>query len=436
MKIWRALLVLLPVLALGLLAQAGPAVSIQSIQPLGEDEVVTIVNLSSDLVDLSGWRLESSNSLGREVKETFWFPTGCSLPAGGVLRIHSGPYARSWGDSSCGHQEIDLPWTEVEIWNDKADVAWLRDASGTLIDLYTYTTPATEAPPPPQPFLRPKPRPEGYCRWPGPRTRAGTERCCPPCPTDGNCCAVRVALESIRPIYNHGVGENWRFYALAGPGEPPVFPRNLPQVIYEGRFHGGSSIQIGAGAIEEDSRPDRGWATQTVRLCCPARCQTEQAITIDVRVRENEGCYTGCVALWRFTFKVLVEPAFAPIQERRIAPSADFIISPPGEHHIGDEVTLDASSSKGEGLNYGWDFDGDGLVDATGESENYRLAHTGMNLVTLTVTDRWGQSDSLTRGIRAETAHKKPQEKIDLGLFWLTLPALAVGYFLALAFRG
>ncbi|MFQ6033697.1 MAG: lamin tail domain-containing protein, partial [Candidatus Bipolaricaulia bacterium] len=365
----RSLLVLAILVAvIGLAAQAGPAVSIQSIRPLGEDEVVTIVNLGNDLVDLSGWRLESSNSLGQDVKETFWFPRGCLLPAHGVLRIHSGPYAQSWGDRSCGRREIDLPWTGVEVWNDKADVAWFRDASGRLIDLYTYTAPETEAPPPPRPSLRPKPRSEGSCRWPGPEQepQAEAERYCPPCPTASTCCAVRVVLESIAPVYNHGVGENWRFYALAGPVEPRVFPGDLPRLIYEDRFRGELLLELGAGATEQDDQPDRGWATRTVRLCCPPLCQAEETITIDVPVRENEGCYTGCTALWRFTFKVSVTPGYLPTRRERPAPQAEFSFSPPGEHRVGDVVTLDASSSRGEGLSYEWDFNGDGQADATG----------------------------------------------------------------------
>jgi hypothetical protein len=431
----RSLLVLAILVSLfGLTAQANATVSIQLIQPLGEDEVVTIVNLGEDLIDLTNWRLESSNSLGQDVKETFWFPRGCLLPAHGVLRIHSGPYARSWGDSSCGNREIDLPWMEVEIWNDKADVAWLRDASGELIDLYTYTAPEIEIPP--RPFLQPKPRTEGYCRWPEPERMPEFEvEChCPPCPTAKGCCGVQVILESIAPVYNRGVGENWRFFASAGPVEPPVFPKNLPLVIYEDRFRRALWLELGAGAVEQDLRPDRGWATRTVRLCCPPLCREEQTITIDVPVRENEGCYTGCTALWRFTFKVSVTPAYLPVREGRVPPRADFTVSPPGEHQVGDVVTLDASSSKGVGLRYEWDFGNDGLVDATGKRVSYRLAQEGLNLVTLTVTDRWGERDSIIRGIRV--SYKKAEERFDLGLFWLTLPALAVGYFLAISFRG
>jgi len=318
MKILGVLSFLLPALALGVVVEAGPAASIsiqiRSIQPLGEDEVVTVVNRGDSAVDLTGWRLESSNSLGWEVKETFWFPGRCLLPAGGTLRVHSGPYARSWGDRSCGHRQIDLPWTEAKIWNDDADVAWLRDPSGKLVDLHAYTASAEGR-------ARPKPRSERRYRRAAPVWKG----CYPP---DGGCCAcaVKVILVSIGP-----------------------------------------------------------------------------------------------------TFVPTIPPSPAP--------SADFTVSPPGAHRVGDVVTLDGSPSRGEGLSYGWDFDGDGRADAAGIKVTHRLAYEGMNLITLTVTDRWGQSDSITRGIRA--LYGKPKEKgIDLGLLWLTLPALAVGYFLVMAFRS
>jgi hypothetical protein len=105
-------------------------------------------------------------------------------------------------------------------------------------------------------------------------------------------------------------------------------------------------------------------------------------------------------------------------------------------------VALDASPSQGEGLSYAWDFDGDGRADATGAQVTYRLIREGLNLITLIVTDRLGRSASQTRGIQVLPAlAAKPKagagkEGLDLGLFWLTLPALAVGYFLVLAFRG
>lgn len=432
MKMLGALAVLLPILAFGSLAVAGQGMFIQSIQPTGEDEVVTIINSDDQPLDLTGWRLESSNSLGQEVKETFWFPKGCLLPAGGILRIHSGPYARSWGDSSCDHREIDLPWMEIGIWNDAADVAWLRGSSGELIDLYAYTTP--EVPLLPRPPLRPKPWREEYYRWRRPGERAeGGRYCLPRCPIDGGCCVVKVILASIEPLYNRGVGKNWRFHVSAGPRAPSVLSRNLPQVIYEDRFRGELWLELGAGAVEQDLYPDRGWASRTVRLLCPPRCQGEQTIMVEVRVRENEGPYAGCPALWRFTFKVVVEPVVGPPPPP--PPSAEFTVSPPGERRVGDAVTLDGSLSQGESLGYEWDLDGDGRADARGERVSYRVAHEGINLITLTVTDRWGRSDSITRGIRALSA-KKTEQKLDLGLFWLTLPALAVGYFLALAFRG
>lgn len=436
MKIRRVLVGLWALTVLGASAGAGPVVSIEAIQPLGNDEVVVILNSGSAPLDLGGWRLESSNSRGQEVKETFYFPRHCLLDSGGSLRIHSGPAARGWSGSSCAGGE--LGWLGVEVWNDKADVAWLRDAAGELVDLYTYTI--GEAPARPTPLLKPGEKAElpspplsGLpCRLPEPPSAPW---CLPRC-LCGSCCVVRVVLESLELLYNRNVGENWRFFASAGPIEPEVFPERLPQVLYEEVFKGETFVQFGAGAVEQDLRPDRGWVQQELRLCCPLS-PFERTVALELYVRENEGCCSGCTALWRFTFKITVEP-FTWKRVREAPPRALFTIAPPGDRRLGDSLTLDGSPSVGEGLSYAWDFDGDGKADAAGQSVSYKLTRPGMNLITLTVTDRWGESDALTKGIRveAEAVQARRGEGLDLGLFWLTLPALAVGYFLAMAFRG
>ncbi|MGQ9602069.1 MAG: lamin tail domain-containing protein [Candidatus Bipolaricaulia bacterium] len=430
MRACAVLLLVSGALGLGLLALADQTVFIEAIQPLGEDEVVTIVNRSSQPVELGGWRLESSNSLGQEVKETFWFPRDCLLPPGGALRVHSGPAAQGWASSTCA--EGELAWLFVEVWNDKADVAWLRDSKGELVDLFTYTV--GEAPPRARPLLRPGEKAELPSSF-LPRGSA----CCPPvwrppCLAAG-CCIVRVILESVELVFNRGVGENWRLFASAGPVEPEVSPEALPLILYEDRFRGEAFIQLGAGAVERDPQPDRGWVQQELRLCC-LLALLERTVKLEVYVRENEACCSGCLALWRFTFRVAVEPGF-PTKVVAPPPQADFTIIPPGEHRLGDIVTLDGSSSVGEGLSYSWDLDGDGQADATGVRVEHRLVREGMNLVTLTVTDRLGRSDSLTKGIRVLPAFVKAAkfEGLDLGLFWLTLPAIAIGYFLAMAFR-
>ncbi len=204
------------------------------------------------------------------------------------------------------------------------------------------------------------------------------------------------------------MAENWRFFAIAGPLDQPVFPGNLPQVIYEDRFGDELLLELGGRAVEQDRRPARGQAARTIRLCCPLRCQTERTITIDVKAEEDQWCYAGCGATWRFHFEVLVEPAYIAAQKERALPNADFIASPAGRRHVGDLVTLDGSPATGEELLFEWDFDGDGRPDATGGSVSHRLAREGMNLITLTVTDRWGQSDSITRGSGPSQTWKGP----------------------------
>ncbi|MCR4404445.1 MAG: lamin tail domain-containing protein [Candidatus Acetothermia bacterium] len=433
MKVWRVLLGLWAILVLGATAGASPVASIQGIQPLGEDEVVTIVNSGSEPLDLSGWRLESSNSLGQEVKETFWFPRGCLLDPGDALRIHSGRAARGWSGASCATGE--LGWLPLEVWNDKADVAWLRDSAGELVDLYTYTI--GEEPPRPAPVLNPGEKAElagpplsGFpCRLPEPPSAPW---CLPRCMIP-SCCVVRVMLESVELVFNRGVGENWRFFASAGSIEPEVSPQALPQLLYEEVFKGETFVQFGAGAVEQDLRPDRGWVQQELRLCCPLS-PLERPVALEVYVRENEPCCSNCVALWRFTFKVTVEP-FTWAKAAPPPPRAEFSITPAGDRRVGEVVVLDGSPSTGEGLSYAWDLDGDGQADAAGLRVEHRLSREGMNLVTLTVADRLGRTDSLTKGIRVVPTGGR-EEGLDLGLFWLTLPALAVGYFLAMAFRG
>jgi len=84
------------------------------------EEVVTITNPSSTDVDLTGWKLVSE--IGNQ---TFYFPSGTSVKAGGSLKIVSGEKAQAGANT--------LVWTQSNIWNNNGDPGALYDAQGQLI---------------------------------------------------------------------------------------------------------------------------------------------------------------------------------------------------------------------------------------------------------------------------------------------------------------
>src|SRR5436309_8848014 len=90
-------------------------------------------------------------------------------------------------------------------------------------------------------------------------------------------------------------------------------------------------------------------------------------------------------------------------------PTASFTMSP-NPAHVGETVTFDASAStpgdKGENCyagniieHYDWDFNGDGTTDlsSTGPTATHTYSSTGVERVTLTVTNTCGLSDSDTQ---------------------------------------
>lgn len=88
------------------------------------DEYFTLINTGERAVDLSGWSVETEDGRRYEI------PSGFALLPGAVVTIHSG----------CGvDSQSVLFWRSTgPVWNNLSGLAVLRDASGTIIDVYPY----------------------------------------------------------------------------------------------------------------------------------------------------------------------------------------------------------------------------------------------------------------------------------------------------------
>lgn len=84
------------------------------------EEIVTITNVTNSVVNLTGWKLVS-----KEGSQTFNFPAGTTLPAGGALHIVSGTKAEPGSNA--------LLWSKENIWNNNGDTGALYDAQGSLV---------------------------------------------------------------------------------------------------------------------------------------------------------------------------------------------------------------------------------------------------------------------------------------------------------------
>jgi len=233
---------------------------------------------------------------------------------------------------------------------------------------------------------------------------------------------VEVYLEAIELVYDRGYGCNWSFSVSVAEVEPPVMPDNLPRFLYREVVRGETMLELTVTAVERDLWPDWGYAQRTLRLCCPGRKRTEWII-LPVRVPENECPYAGCETLWNFVFRVELEP-LKPLAMRP-APPAEFSITPPGPYRAGQEVRLSVPMPR-PGWRYEWDFDGDGVPDATGPEARYRL-HPGANLITLIVTDPQGNRSTITRGLRVLERWAAKPAKGWCAWLWLALPLVAIG---------
>jgi subtilisin family serine protease len=91
----------------------------------------------------------------------------------------------------------------------------------------------------------------------------------------------------------------------------------------------------------------------------------------------------------------------------RQAPEARFTFSPKNPK-VGEATTFDASSSTDDTtptdqLTFAWDFNSDGVTDASGMRATHTFATAGDHRVTLRVTDQVGKSDIREKTIRVRT---------------------------------
>ena len=92
-------------------------------------------------------------------------------------------------------------------------------------------------------------------------------------------------------------------------------------------------------------------------------------------------------------------------------PTASFVFSPTGPE-IGETVSFEASGSDDGGSlpsgAFGWDFDNNGSIDATGAEAGHAFASSGIKTVRLQVTDSGGLSTSTTRNVTVSALNTPP----------------------------
>jgi PKD repeat protein len=99
--------------------------------------------------------------------------------------------------------------------------------------------------------------------------------------------------------------------------------------------------------------------------------------------------------------------------ESEEALSADFTIEPSQNINLGDVVTFDVSSSTGDISSYDWDFGDRGKFSRTSGNKHFYMS-SGTFPVTLTVKDKNGNSDSLTKTVNVYSKYENSELKISL----------------------
>jgi len=87
------------------------------------------------------------------------------------------------------------------------------------------------------------------------------------------------------------------------------------------------------------------------------------------------------------------------------------------------EFTADASDRDGTIVGYEWDFDGDDIADATGETVKKTFNKDGENEVSLTLTDDDGASTTITKTVTVSSIEYTPSEP-NVGEFVKLTPSL------------
>ncbi len=119
-------------------------VVLAGIQQKGSDERVTIRNWGPDVVQLAGWKLESVDSGNRSALDTLCFTPGLSIPAGGILIVHSGPASKERANEGIGTATAEVwgGWQQAgqgqEVWDDACGIVALLNAGGAQVDELEY----------------------------------------------------------------------------------------------------------------------------------------------------------------------------------------------------------------------------------------------------------------------------------------------------------
>lgn len=100
---------------------ATPDLVIGVLQCETRDEYVRVDNAGGSAVNLSGWRVYST-----EGSQTYSF-SGYTLAAGASVYVHSGPDAPPTSGNN-------LRWTTAYIWNNDGDTAQLKNPQGSVAD--------------------------------------------------------------------------------------------------------------------------------------------------------------------------------------------------------------------------------------------------------------------------------------------------------------
>ena len=113
---------------------------------------------------------------------------------------------------------------------------------------------------------------------------------------------VQVSLKSADLIYNNHVGNEWSTYSEV-EGYLISGTRRFEKVYDKPEVR----LKFYARATEYDKIPDVGSNTCYINLSLQDGVKTK-LVSLDVIVKENRGRYSGNTALWRFTYRITIEP--------------------------------------------------------------------------------------------------------------------------------